>query len=344
MSVSKGKNVREHICEDPDEIFAVLKESRFYAEIGSDGSLPFPFGIDMLRLLKHSNPLKQRYYYIEDDTRYAFFTLYENRMNLFTFGKAELYINISTIGFPCSLSCSGILTNDIDWVLEYIKTIRGCKLVLNLDERSDVKGMAFGETLPSCVLKLKKEQVSIDAYTDSLRSSYRRRIKLAAERCKDIRIINDHENITDVHPLYLQTYEKSEYKLERLEKDFFDRTEGERLVFLKNDDPLGFVLLKVNGRELIFMLCGMEYRDGVCNADLYYYMLLKIVEYAIEHKCTSIDFGQTSEKTKLKFGAVLKKKYFYAHHSNPLINMIAMAGRHMLEYRYSFPEYRVFKE
>ena len=72
-------------------------------------------------------------------------------------------------------------------------------------------------------------------------------------------------------------------------------------------------------------------------------MLLCIVSYAIEHGCSSIDFGQTSEKTKLKFGAQLNKRYFYAHHSNPLLNLFAMVFRHTLEYTYSFPDYHVFK-
>ena len=54
--------------------------------------------------------------------------------------------------------------------------------------------------------------------------------------------------------------------------------------------------------------------------------------------------GQTSEKTKLKFGAELQRKYFYAHHSNPFLNLFAMVGKHMLEYKYEFPEYHVFKE
>jgi len=88
----------------------------------------------------------------------------------------------------------------------------------------------------------------------------------------------------------------------------------------------------------------MDYKKDTVNADLYFYMLLLIVEYAIKRNLKSIDFGQTSEKTKLKFGAVLNKKYFYAHHSNPFLNLFAMVGKHMLEYKYEFPEFHVFKE
>ncbi len=340
------KAVISHISDDPAEILDIIEKSRYYPQMkqkAEESELPFPFHREMLKLLKQSNPLQQKYYYLEDETHYAFFCSYMNRMDLFTFGKAQLFIKLQTIAFPCSLSCGGYITNDIAWMLEYIKTIKGCKLVLNIDKAVNVKGMAFGETLPTCRLALRDEHVSLQAYMDSLRSQYRRRMKLAVKRCGDINIKKISDDSISVHPMYLQTFEKSEYKLECLEKEFFDRSEGEKLVFIKDGEPQGFVLLKKNGDELVFMLCGMNYKDEGCNADLYYYMLLNIVGYAIEHKCRYIDFGQTSEKTKLKFGAVLEKRYFYAHHSNPLINLLAMAGRRMLEYTYAFPDFRVFK-
>ena len=336
-----GEAFKEYITDKPEEIFAIMKSSRFAGELS--GRLSFPFEEPVLKLLKEANPLSQRYYYIEDEENYGFFTVYDNRMNLFTYGKAEWYMNIHTVAFPCSLSCSGIVTNNTEWVLSYVKTIKGCKLVLNLDEPVKTQNMSHGETLPSCVLTLQEGHTSLEAFTDSLRSTYRRRLKLALNRCQDVTREYVTDDSTDVHPLYLQTYEKSDYKLECLDKVFFDRVDGEKIIFRRGGEPAGFVLLHKNGEELIFMLCGMDYHNGN-NADLYYYMLLSIVEYAILHGCKTIDFGQTSEKTKLKFGAELKKKYFYAHHSNPFLNLFAIAGKHMLEYKYDFPEFHVFKE
>ena len=96
---------------------------------------------------------------------------------------------------------------------------------------------------------------------------------------------------------------------------------------------MDYETFKENGNE----------KTTLTNADLYFCMLLHIVEYAIERGCKTIDFGQTSELTKMKFGAHLEKRYFYAHHSNPLINLLAMAGRRMLEYTYAFPDFRVFR-
>ena len=90
------------------------------------------------------------------------------------------------------------------------------------------------------------------------------------------------------------------------------------------------------------MLCGMDY--SIDTTDLYYFMLYKIIEYAILNKCDYIDFGQTSEETKLKFGCYLEMRYFYVHHSNKILNKIASLMKGILEYNYSFPEFNVFKE
>lgn len=339
------ESFKEYINENPAEIFEQMKNARFAGALfDKDNDLPFPFTLSMLTLLKTANPLKQKFYYIEDDINFAFFTVYENRMNLFTYGKAEWFMNIQTVAFPCSLSNSGFITNNVKWMLTYIKTIKGCKLVLNFDEKTDIKGMSFGETLPTCVLKIPEGINDIKTYMDALRSPYRRRINIAVKNCSDIEILRISDDSVDIHPLYLQTYDKSEYKLECLNKEFFDKTDGEKIIFLRDKKPVGFVLLKENGSELVFMLCGMDYTPDKDNADLYFYMLLKIVEYALEKNLRVIDFGQTSEKTKLKFGACLKKKYFYAHHSNPFLNLFAMVGKHMLEYKYDFPEFHVFKE
>ena len=345
MKKKFDESFKEYICENPTEIFEHMKNARFAGDLfEKSGDLPFPFTLSVLTLLKSANPLEQKYYYIEDNSNYAFFCVYENRMNLFTYGKAEWFMNIHTIAFPCSLSNNGFITNNVKWMLAYIKAIKGCKLVLNLDEKTDIKGMSFGETLPTCVFAIPENIKDIKTYMDSLRSPYRRRINIAVKNCSDIEIKRIKDDSIDIHPLYLQTYEKSEYKLECLNKEFFDKTDGEKLVFLRDKKPVGFVLLKETKKELVFMLCGMDYTPDKDNADLYFFMLLKIVEYALEKGLRVIDFGQTSEKTKLKFGAILKKKYFYAHHSNPFLNIFAMVGKHMLEYKYDFPEFHVFKE
>ena len=302
--------------------------------------LPYPFKKDILNILKKENKLEQTYYYIENNKDYAFFILYKNKMNVFTFGKLKLILNINVIGYPCSLSNSGYITNNEGMLFDYIKTIKGAKLILNVNKKEKIKNMTVGETLPTCILDINYK--SINEYLNSLRSSYRRRINIAINKCKDINIKEIKTFTNEIYQLYLNTYNKSNYKLEKLEKGFFDKIDETKIVFYKNNEPLGFVLINKIDNKLTFMLCGMNYKYDT--TDLYYYMLYNIIKYAIENKCNSIDFGQTSEETKMKFGAILEERYFYAHHSNIILNNLVKIGKSLLEYKYKFPKYKVFKE
>lgn len=315
-------------------------------EIPLPKALEYPFDRKLLQLLKEQNHFKQEYYYLEKGNSFAFFVVYHNRMDIFSFGKLSFYYPVKVIGFPCSLSSVGYVTNDEKLLLDYLKNIKGAKLVLNVATPIERKDYVMGETLPTCILDLAqapKGQAyqTIDHYMDSLRSSYRRRMNQAINACLDVEI---RGNVRDkrVHELYLNTYNKSGYKLERLEQGFFEEVDADNLVFYRADKPIGFVLLKGVGEQLIFMFCGMDYATDT--TDLYYFMIYNIIKYAIENGYKRIDLGQTSEETKMKFGAALEKKYFYAHHTNPFINFMIKAGKGLLEYHYDFPKFRVFKE
>lgn len=300
----------------------------------------YPFDKNMIDLLKEENKNEQEYIYLEKGKSFAFLILYKMKMNIFTFGKLSCYINMNVVGYPCSLSESGYITNDENMMLEYIKSLKGAKLVLNVNNPINDKNYIIGETLPTCIFS--NDFKSTEEYLGHLRSSYRRRLNKAIRNCRDIEINEIHDNSIDIYNLYLNTYNKSNYKLEKLEKGFFEKIDAAKLVFLKENKPIGFVLLKKVQEKLVFMLCGMDYEYDT--TDLYYFMLFKIIEHAISNQCKIIDFGQTSEETKMKFGAVLEKRYFYAHHSNKLLNQIVKLGKGVLEYKYKFPNYRVFKE
>lgn len=321
----------------PEEI-SVVKGAHF-AEISQGKVWPYPFDETLLEVLKEENRFEQEYVYLQAGESYALVTMYRMKLNLFTFGKLNWRIWIQVIGYPCSLSYAGYLTNDAELLLRYAEGIKGAKLILNATEPVDAKNWSVGETLPTCVFVNRFEHM--DAYMRTLRSGYRRRIRKALFACREFTVREGAEDM-DVYPLYLNTYEKSGYKLEKLEPGFFVRTDAVRLVFLKENEPRGFVLLKEAEDTLVFMLCGMDYRYET--ADLYYFMLYTILEYGIRRGVRRIDLGQTSEETKLKFGAVLEKRYFYAHHSNPVINRLVRWGKELLAYHYRFPEYRVFLE
>lgn len=316
-----------------------------FDELPVQDTFEYPFRGELLALLKKENPLKQEYFYIKKGTSYAFFVLYYNRMNLFTFGKATLFYPVKVVGFPCSFSSGGYITNDEEFLMEYLNTIKGAKLVLNVDKKAVHPKWITGETLPTCILKLHDGKhaafENMERYINLLRSPYRRRIRKAIKACGDIKVVSNGKD-SRVYDLYLNTYEKSDYKLERLEAGFFEAFQGENIIFYRGEKPVGFVLLKDVGKRLDFLFCGMDYEEKT--VDLYFYMLYHIVKLGIERGYESIDLGQTSELTKMKFGAVPRKKYFYASHSNALMRLVLKMGKGLLEYHYNFPEFRVFKE
>lgn len=328
MKKTYRNRIEVYESEDPREILSVVTEE-----------LPERFSLSMLELLRETNSFAQYYYYAKSGEHYAFFTLYKNRLNLFTYGKCKLYKRISTVGYPCSFSCPGYATDDLHFLLSVVKTLRGPVLVLNVTNPVKEKGMAFGETLPTCVLSIPFS--SPKEYFSSLRSHYRRRLRLAQQHCKEAGITVQRDDAADIYRLYENTYQKSNYKLEKMQPAFFERADAEKYVYRKNGKAVGFTLLRQSGDKLDFWLCGMDYSEET--ADLYYFMLGNIVLRAIEGGCSQIDFGQTSEQTKMRFGAIPEKRYFYAHHSNPLVNRLVIWGQHLLEYKYDFPTINAFR-
>jgi len=303
--------------------------------------LPFPFDRKFINLLKEENPFYQEYYYIKNNEDFAFFILYRMKLNIFTFGKFKLNIRGKIIGMPCSISENGYYTNNEEMMLEFIKTIKGVKLILNIKEPIEVEDITVGNTLPTCIFV--NNFKDIDEYMLSLRSSYRRRINIAIKKCEDLTIKELKGKCPQsAYELYTRTYGRSSYKLEKLEAAFFDKVDAEKIVFSKDGVELGFALLKKHQKTLYFMLCGMNY--DVDTTDLYYYMLYKIIIYAIQNECKTIDFGQTSEETKLKIGSQLSERYFYAHHTNKFLNKIIKMNKNLLEYKYKYPKFHVYKK
>ncbi|MCL2383698.1 MAG: GNAT family N-acetyltransferase [Oscillospiraceae bacterium] len=318
-----------------------VQKSDDFNSIVSSVELPFPFDAKFINLLKENNLFPQEYYYIRNNDDFAFFILSKMKLNIFTFAKLKLSMKIKIIGMPCSISEQGYYTNNEKMMLDYIKTIKGVKLVLNVQKTIPEQGITVGKTLPTCIFV--NDFKNIHEYMSSLRSSYRRRISKAIVNCENI-VIQELKGKCPktVYDLYLRTYEKSPYKLERLEAPFFDKVDSDKILFSKDGVALGFVLLKKHKETLYFMLCGMNYDVDV--ADLYYYMLYKIIEYAIENKCKIIDFGQTSEETKLKMGAQLQERYFYVHHTNEILNKIINKSKNLLEYKHNLQKFDVYKE
>jgi hypothetical protein len=300
--------------------------------------------LDLLKVLsKHS---KQLIYFLEQDDEYALFITYPLWLNIFTFSKFNLKYKVKIIGIPCSISSQGYYASSIkmeEVMFDYIYKLKGAKLVLNSFTNHPHPLFATGTTLPTCIINNNYD--SISSYLNKMRSQYRHRIKKAINNLKDITIkkLLPIEFNNDLYQLYLNVYNKSKFKLEKLPLSYFKELDAEIYCFYNNDKPVGFIQLTYYIDKLTFMFCGLDYKFNDVS-DLYYLMLYKIIEIGIENKVKIIDLGQTTENTKLRFAASLEYRYFYVAASNKIIDYLVHKYVDVLGYQVPNYDFNVMKD
>ncbi len=292
---------------------------------------------EILIKLQETNPCNQLYH-LNYQEKIALVS-YKLKLNLLTFTKhLSLKIPTNIVGLPMSVSKSGYAIHDQnsrDSLSKYISSLKGFYLVLNAN---DGLKLAKGNTLPTC--KLDIHWKSYDQYLSSMRSHYRYRLNKAANKFRDIKVEELEDNSffdEEMYELYLNVYQRSNEKLEKLDISFFKTFPAIIIKFSLEGKVVAFVQLVENGKELFFLFGGFQHSLNQ-KYDLYINMLLQIIDYGLKRDFKQIDFGQTTEKTKLKLGALQEPKYLYVHHSNPIIN--ALLGK--LVGKFSYRRYEAF--
>lgn len=293
--------------------------------------------IPLLELLERVNPCSQSY----DSGEEFLIISYILKINLLNFwGKVNLNVNAQIIGLPISLSEKSYYGN-VDKILEVIKGKRGLKIILNADKDLGLKS----QTLSTFVFE--NSFSSFDDYLSRLRHPYRRRVKRALDKREKLIIQKlEPNNFTDEHyALYLSIMNRTKDPLETLNIDFFRSYDSIIYEFSDANTKkiVAFIQLKQTNDTLYFLFCGFNKEDNA-KYDLYYNMLLKIVGKGISSGVKSINFGQTSEESKLKIGCVEVPKYLGIHHSNSLINKALQLLLPIFSYKPYEVTHRVFKE
>lgn len=292
--------------------------------------------IPLLDLLEKLNPCNQEYELVEDNIIIS----YSLKLNLLNFRNIfPLKANVQIIGLPVSVCLSGYLGDD-GVTEKVIKQRKGLKVLLNGD--SPLKG--GGKTLSTFVFENRFS--NFDEYLNSLRSPYRRRINKALKQREKLIIRNFSRNefSHEHYKLYLSIMNRTENPLETLPIEFFQEYEAELFEFIdkETNEAIGFIQLKDFGDKLYFLFGGFN-KEDIEAYDIYYNMLLKIIETGIEKCVREIEFGQTAEESKLKIGCKEKYKYLYIHHSNPLINFIIQMLVPLFTYKTYPVKHHVFK-
>ncbi|NLL07218.1 MAG: hypothetical protein GX270_15875 [Clostridiaceae bacterium] len=270
---------------------------------------------------------------------------YRIKLNLFTFGKIKVKLPFTVIAPPASVDCKGY-TGDVQVLIDDYKKKKGLFLLLNL-EKEDTLNIsencaAIGKTLPSCVFLNSFEK--FEDYLTKLRSSYRRRVKIALEKGQNLKVkkIDNMDFDNEIYELYLQVLKQSQFPLETLPITFFQLSNCNIDVFYYENKPVAFVMYYIDDGFMSFVLGGMNYnfRDVF---DLYYNMLLHMLMIGIDNKVNAIDFGQTTEKTKCRLGCEIDERYMAAFSGNRFITKLLCRFAHLLEYNQEIIKNNVFK-
>ena len=295
------------------------------------------------------NPCKQRYWLLEESGELkagaVFYTL---RLNLLTFIHLKSPVEMHIAGIPCSVSCSGFIGDKsfIQILQKHLfSVLKGFVLFLNLPDDTQGNNHAHGNTLPAIIIK--RCFPDWDHYILSLRSDYRRRL---------LRILNPNQDLTletlpcrefspEMYDQYLEVYNRSDAKLEKLTFDFLaNLPELFRLTICRNgNEIIGWCITLFYEKVMYFFLGGINYR---MNTDYNTYLLLlaHIIRRGIEMGATEIDLGQTAEIPKMRLGGIPERRFMKAHHNNLLMNNLIRIGQGMLSYKRDLPEAHVFKK
>ncbi len=280
------------------------------------------------------------------DSQFLITKTTDNDIAMFT--PFKLPVTMHSVYFPFTLSKPACIFGDESKqeVTEFLKSLKGYKMVLNLDESCKLDDFSHGLICPRCVMQVKWN--SFEDYMSSLRAGYRRRYKTALKKSKDLRFRilknNELEFTEEMYDLYLDVYNNAQYKLGKVSIDFF--RQDCFVVFALDDETgtQGFALLHKNGEELIFEFVGLN-KKNILKYDTYIRILIEIVRYGIERGFKVIDFGQTTDDAKLKLGCKYENLYVLLNHSNPIINLLLKNLVTYIEYKpLNENSFHVFKE
>lgn len=295
------------------------------------------------------NPCKQRYYMLSQrGVLVTGLVMYTLRIDLFTYLSIPSPFRMHIVGIPCSVSSAGIVGSypHLSTLLDHVKEKeKGLLLALNLSSPAPVKDCICGRTLPTIFLDRSFD--SWEAYTQLLRSDYRRRIKRISRSFSGIRIARQRCSFFDaqMYDQYLDVLKRSKGKLETLSLEFFQRLPSNFHLTTCSDqgELIGWFITASYGKKSYFFMGGIDYKQNERH-HTYLNILAEILRETIEHKATSLDLGQTAEVPKIRMGGKIMEKYMLGYHSNRGFRKLLAAGKGLLEYRSVVPEAHVFRE
>jgi hypothetical protein len=300
---------------------------------------------DFLHHTEKYNPCKQRYYLgLEGNKVAAAAVVYTVPLNILKLAHLKSHI----IGIPCSVPVPGIFGNKeavFDLKNYIFKQEKGFILLLNFPYEIAHESYPYGTALPSIVLKNRFADWS--DYVNKMRSPYRRRLNKILKEENDIELVTTNCSSFDeeMYGLYLQVFNKSNAKLEKLNLDFFRNLDDRfKLTICRAaGNMVGWNITVAHGSLYYFFKGGIDYKQNEKH-QTYFRLLADIVRKGIENQIDTIELGQTAEIPKMRLGGLPEAFYTQAKHSNPVFNFLLKLFQSRLSYRPKFRLIDVFNE
>jgi predicted N-acyltransferase len=193
------------------------------------------------------------------------------------------------------------------------------------------EGFARAPSMPMTILDI--DYRSFDDYMQKALSAKTRRDlrkKLHAADSSDLKMTvtdNAASFIDELYPLYLQTYERSNFHFEKLTKDYFRRLGCEMndktrfFIWYRGNTLMAFALCMVEGDEIFAEYMGLDY-DFALDLHLYHYITRDVISWAMAHSYKRFRSSGLNYDPKLHLGHRLDPIDLYVRHVSPIANWI----------------------
>jgi peptidoglycan biosynthesis/recognition FemAB-like protein len=217
-------------------------------------------------------------------------------------------------------------------------------------------GFARAPSMPMTLLDIGYD--SFEAYmTKALKSSTRRKLRKKLEATAGIRdirlsVTDDAATFVDeIYPLYLQVFERSRMRFEKLTKEFF-RQIGQRMsdkvrffAWRRGNTLVAFSLCMVQGDSLYAEYVGFDYTVAL-DLHLYHYVVRDMISWGISKGYKRFRSSGLNYDPKLHMRHRLDPIDLYVRHTSTLANVIfRLALPWIVPARYDatlklFPDYK----
>lgn len=276
--------------------------------------------------------------------------------------KKAFFQKVLFCGLPVSTVDNSIRIFNKEYTADILNILNCVIKKISTDEKANIifyKDFCSNDLEWSCLLKgksntlvkgLSSNEIKIiwntfDDYLNNLHKRYRNPLKKILRKRDEctIRILKGDE-ITftnEFYSLYEQVNEDSEYQLEKFSINFFKNItccpniDSFYILIEGNNAILGYVLVVEKKDCLIPLFLGYSKKHNK-TYDIYFNLVYKVLELAIERKKSMVKFGQTADYFKHKIGCYPVDVWWYIRLNNVLLRPFTS-----LIFRKMFPEKKV---